>query len=262
MENFAKKELAGVKMSEYSLKRFINRTLKLSPAVQKYRLMRELPSNLSQVVIGLLLSDGGVERPTQTGGARLSVILGISTLPYLTHLYNLLKPLTDSAILHLEVKAKITGKTYTTVRFKTTMLPLFIYYHELFYHTDEKTQRYVKRVPLNIDSLMTPVVLAHLIMGDGNLKKGDNIIRIYTNSFTKPDVERLASAITSKLGIETKAVHDRNDQYMLTINRMQLDRVRELIGPHMHPSMYYKIGLDSCDKSFDYDNITDESKFE
>jgi hypothetical protein len=106
-------------------------------------------------------------------------------------------------------------------------------------------------------------------MGDGNLKKGDNIIRIYTNSFTKPDVERLASAITSKLGIETKAVHDRNDQYMLTINRMQLDKVRELIGPHMHPSMYYKLGLDSTpsinlgsDKSFDYDNITDESKFE
>ena len=274
MENFAKKELAGVKMSEYSLKRFINRTLKLSPAVQKYRLMRELPSYLSQVVIGLLLSDGGVERPTQTGGARLSVKLGISTLPTIPHFNHLLTPLPDSAILHLEVKDKITGKTYTTVRFKTTMLPLFIYYHELFYHTDEKTQRYVKRVPLNIDSLMTPVVLAHLIMGDGNLKKalaapvalgccaGDNIIRIYTNSFTRPDVERLASAITSKLGIETKAVHDRNDQYMLTINRMQLDRVRELIGPHMHPSMYYKLGLDSCDKSFDYDNITDESKFE
>ena len=99
-------------------------------------------------------------------------------------------------------------------------------------------------------------------MGDGNLKKGDNIIRIYTNSFTKLEVEMLASAITSKLGIVTKAVHDRNDQYMLTINRAQLDKVRELIGPHIHPSMSYKLGLDSCAKNFDYTNITDESKFE
>jgi hypothetical protein len=83
-------------------------------------------------------------------------------------------------------------------------------------------------------------------MGDGYLKKGDNIIRIFTNSFTKLDVERLASAITNKLGIETRAVHDRRGQYMLAISRSQLDKVRELISPHMHPSMLYKLGLDSA----------------
>lgn len=262
MENFAKTVLDGVNMSEYSLNRFIKKTLRLDPALQKYRLMRVLPSYLDQVLIGLLLSDGSVERPTPTGGARLSVILGISTLPYLTHLFKLLESLTDSGISHLEVKDKTTGKSYITVRFKTVMLPLFVHYHELFYYIDEKTQRYVKRVPLDIESRMTPVVLAHLIMGDGNFKKGDNIIRIYTNSFTKLEVEMLASAITSKLGIVTKAVHDRNDQYMLTINRAQLDKVRELIGPHIHPSMSYRLGLDSCAKNFDYTNITDESKFE
>lgn len=142
------------------------------------------------------------------------------------------------------------------------MLPLFVYYHNMFYSVDKVTQRYVKRVPENIDSLMTPVVLAHLIMGDGNLKKGDNIIRLYTNSFSKLDVEKLAAAIASKLGIEAKAVHDRNDQYMLTISKAQLPKVRELIGPHMHPSMSYKLGLSSCNKNFNYDNISDESKFE
>lgn len=224
--------------------------------------MSVLPSYLDQVVFGLLLSDGSVERPTRTGGARLSVILGINTLPYLTHLFKLLESLTDSGILHLNVKDKITGKSYTTVRFKTVMLPLFVYYYELFYCNDEVTQRYVKRVPENIASWMTPVVLAHLIMGDGNFKKGENIIRIYTNSFTKLDVEKLASVITSKLGIVTKAVHDRNNQYMLTISRTQLEKVRELIGSHMHPSMSYKLGLSSCNKNFDYNNITDESKFE
>ena len=33
-------------------------------------------------------------------------------------------------------------------------------------------------LPENIDSLMTPVVLAHLIMGDGNLKGGEGIILV------------------------------------------------------------------------------------
>jgi hypothetical protein len=101
-----------------------------------------------------------VERPTKTGGARLSVILGIDTLPYLTHLYKLFEPFTDSGISHIEVKDKRTGKSYTTVRFKTTMLPLFVYYHQMFYIIDEVTQRYAKRVPEKIDSMMTPVVLA------------------------------------------------------------------------------------------------------
>jgi hypothetical protein len=241
----------GGNMSDYSLKRFIKKTLRLDPVLQKYRLMSELPPYLHQVVIGLLLSDGSIERPSLTGGARLSVILGINTLPYLTHLFKLFEPFTDSGIKHLEVKDKKTGKSYTTVRFKTTMLPLFIYYHKLFYVFDASTQdrkKNIKIVPDNIESLMTPVVLANLIMGDGNLKKGDNIIRIYTNSFTKSDVEKLASAITNKLGIISKAVHDRNDQYMLTISKAQLEKVIELVSPHMHPSLRCKLGLSSCDR--------------
>ena len=57
--------------------------------VTHYRLMSIFPPYLHQVAIGLLLSDGSIERPTRTGGARLSVILGINSLPYLLHLYNL-----------------------------------------------------------------------------------------------------------------------------------------------------------------------------
>lgn len=253
MKNIEKLQ-GAVNMSEYSLKRFIKKTLRLDLVLQEYRLASELPSYLSQVIVGLLLSDGSIERPTKTGGARLSVILGIDTLPYLTHLFKLFEPYTDSGVNHIEVKDKTSGKSYTTVRFKTVMLPLLVHYHELFYCNK-------KIVPENIDSLMTPVVLANLIMGDGNLKKGDNIIRIYTNSFTKLEVERLASAITNKLGIETRAVHDRRGQYILVISKSQLDKVRELISPHMHPSMLYKLGLDSCSQIFDYKNVTDGSKF-
>lgn len=62
-------------------------------------------------------------------------------------------------------------------------------------------------------------------MGDGNLKLPDKILRIYTNSFTKQDVELLGSAITEKLDIKTKVVHDRNNQYIITISKNELLKV-------------------------------------
>ena len=70
------------------------------------------------------------------------------------------------------------------IRFKTVSLPLFKFYHELFYKPNSKG-KYIKIIPQNIKQYMDPVVLAHLVMGDENLKPEDNIIRIYTNSFIK-----------------------------------------------------------------------------
>lgn len=102
-------------------------------------------------------------------------------MPYLLHLYNLFEPYIDSGFSISEVYNNKTGKSYDTARFKTGMMPIFVYYHDMFYNYDENAQRYIKRLPENIDSLMTPVVLANLIMGDGNLKGGEGIIRIYTS---------------------------------------------------------------------------------
>jgi hypothetical protein len=48
---------------------------------------------------------------------------------------------------------------------------------------------------------MDPIVLAYLIMGDGNFDKSRNRVRIYTNSYTKKEVENLALAINNKLSI-------------------------------------------------------------
>lgn len=129
------------------------------------------------------------------------------------------------------------------IRFKTVSLPLFKFYHELFYKPNFKG-RYIKSIPQNIEQYLNPLVLAHLIMGDGNLKPKDNIIRIYTNSYTKEEVEVLALAITKKLNILTQVFHDRREQYIITISKNQLIKVRELLKPDMHLSMYYKLGIE------------------
>jgi len=90
---------------------------------------------------------------------------------------------------------------------------------------------------------MTPVVLAFLLMSDGNFDKNRNRIRIYTNNFTKSETHLLAKSIEDNLKIVTAVLYDRKDQYIITIGAKQFVLLRQLVNPHLHPSMLYRIGL-------------------
>ena len=90
---------------------------------------------------------------------------------------------------------------------------------------------------------MDPIVLAYLIMTDGNFDKGRNRVRIYTNSFKKEEVENLALAINNKLGIYAGVLHDRKDQWIITIGAKNLSLLRETVSPYFHNSMLYRIGI-------------------
>jgi hypothetical protein len=72
--------------------------------------------------------------------------------------------------------------------------------------------KFKKIVPNEILDLMNPIVLAYLIMTDGNYDKSRNRIRIYTNSYTKQEVEFLQKSISMKIGLYVGILHDRKDQ--------------------------------------------------
>ena len=121
------------------------------------------------------------------------------------------------------VTLKVRDKTYTNYRLKTATLSLFNQYHDMFYNWNPEKGKYIKIVPKNISEFMDPIVLAYLIMSDGNFDKNRNRVRIFTNSFTKEEVQILADAINAKLGIYVGVLHDRKDQWILTIGAKQLD---------------------------------------
>jgi hypothetical protein len=116
-------------------------------------------------------------------------------------------------------------------------------------------------VPLELKYNFNAISMAHLIMGDGNYLSERNIIRIYTNSFTKENVDFLSNIIYSNLYIKNKVIHDRNNQYIIIIiEKEYINYTREIILPYMHPSMLYKLGLKEDNISFnkfDYFNIID-----
>jgi hypothetical protein len=140
---------------------------------------------------------------------------------------------------------KIKGKTnnYINYRLKTKSLPIFVIYYNMFYKLNENLNKHVKIVPLNIIEHLDPIVLAYLIMTDGNFDKGRNRVRIYTNSYSKEEVQRLALAINDKFNIYSGVLHDRNNQWILTIGAKNLTNLRNIVSEHFHPSMKYRIGL-------------------
>ena len=78
---------------------------------------------------------------------------------------------------------------------------LLLYYYYIFYKKNIITYKWQKRVSLELKSNFNTVSLAHLIKGDGNYLSNRNIIRIYTNSFTKDDVILLSNIINDNLNI-------------------------------------------------------------
>ena len=65
-----------------------------------------MPSYLIQVLIGLLLSDGSLEKSSPTSTTRLSVMFGSLHISYLFHLLGLFEPYTGSPIITIDVYNK------------------------------------------------------------------------------------------------------------------------------------------------------------
>lgn len=169
-----------------------------------------LPIELNSILIGIMLGDGGMYRSSLTANARLEMSFGEKYKSFAENLGIIFKDYMSNPVKSIKIKGK--DKIYINYRLKTVSSPIFNQYFEMFYKLNSDSQKYIKKVPINIIDLINPIVLAYLIMTDGNFDKNRKRIRIYTNSFQKDEVQNLALAINDKLGIYTGVLHDRKDQ--------------------------------------------------
>ena len=190
-----------------------------------------LPNNLNDILIGLMLGDGHIYKTSPTSNSRFEMSFGKDRELFADWVGGLFRVYSNTGVRRILVNKSLFNPVFN-YRFKTRSLPIFNYYHDLFYLKNNETWKYYKVVPSNIKDFINPVVLAYLIMSDGNFDKSINRVRIYTNSYSKQDVERIASAIQSNLNIYVGVLHDRKDQWILTIGAQQLDELRNLVSPH------------------------------
>lgn len=132
------------------------------------------------------------------------------------------------------------------------------YYAHLFL-VKEVNGLYVKKIPSNIEELLTPCALGSLINDDGqSFKRGG--LALCTDNYTLEDTLILKKTLENKFGlicsIHTKENKKRNIvnlnlnpnfvskiYYRIYISSKSLSVLRSLVIDYVHSSMYYKLKI-------------------
>ena len=187
------------------------------------------------VIIGLLLSDGWLIFASKTNkNARLGFKQSLSHPGYVWFVFNILSHYCSSyPRLTTGVRA---GKRYYGLEFLTRSMPCMSVLHSLFY------PKGIKVIPQNIYNMLTPVALAHLIMGDGSALSHGLII--CTNSYSLEDIVRLMNVLMIRYRLECTITLKRQNkkiEYMIYIRQTSMPSLFNIVSPYMHPSMLYKL---------------------
>jgi len=109
--------------------------------------------------------------------------------------------------------------------FRTRSLPCFNEFYSLFYINK------VKIIPEDIYNLLSPVALAHLIMGDGSSREFG--LEICTDCYSVKDVVRLMNVLIIRYNLECTLHYHRPTQPRIYIRQRSMPLLRELVRPHM-----------------------------
>ena len=207
----------------------------------KLKYSNAVPSWFDEIICGLILGDGNLR--VNGNHAQLSVQQVHPEI--VNNLWN------HCFSLHLVIKpvnTLVRGSKQVVYYFQTLTLPYFTRIQFNWYSViNGKT---IKTLPDNVTALLTPLALAHWVMGDGSFDGyggGIGRVTLFTNNFTHAEVGHLRNILQSKYGIESAirlTKHsDPNRGHAIRVPAKSLNTLRSLCVPHMYPSLIYKLGL-------------------
>lgn len=173
--------------------------------------MVKLPINVRGVIIGLILSDGWIRFSTSASkNALLGFKQSLAHSEYVWFVFNLLSHYCSS---YPYIKRSIIkGKGHYGLEFYTRSMPCFTELYYLFYPNK------VKIIPKDIYNMLTPVALAHLIMGDGSyVSKG---ILLCTDSYFIQDVVRLMNVLIIRYDLKCTLHKVNNRSYRIYLETL------------------------------------------
>jgi hypothetical protein len=189
------------------------------------------------VIVGLLLSDGWLTFASKTNkSARLGFAQSGDHSKYLWFVFFSLAHYCSSSPT-IRNRTRFDKQTIE-LQFLTRSLPCFTELHSLFYSNG------VKLIPDNIYNLLSPVVLAHWIMGDGVPYKSGGI-SLCTDSYSAAlwAAVRLINVLIIRYDLKCTIHTHRPGQYRIHISKKSVESLKIIVIPHMIPSMLYKIHL-------------------
>lgn len=197
------------------------------------------PHNLDviSVIIGCLLGDAYSNRRSGEG-IRIFFRQSIKHKEYLFWLYEFfyvrgytsnLKPRKYTRIINYR------DNVYYGYEFNTFTFRSLNWIHDLFY---KKGSKVISPV---LSKYFTPLALAVWIMNDGCWAGSG--IRITTNSYTLKQVTILLHILQDKYKLDVYIQYIYTYKYSIYIKKNSIDKLKSIILPYIHKSMYYKLGI-------------------
>lgn len=203
------------------------------------RNMIKLAPTPYSIIVGLLLSDGWLTLSTDKSlNARLGFKQSLDKCSYVLFVFNQLSHYCTS-VPSLTTSTR-AGKLSYGLQFFSRSLPCFTELYSLFYPNKTKV------IPANIYDLLTPVALAHLIMGDGEARTAGLVL--CTNSFSVQDVVRLMNVLNIRYGLECLLrlkKQNKKIEYLIYVRQSSMPILRSIVTPYLHPSMHYKLKIET-----------------
>ena len=230
--------------------RFFRKTVPLVP----------LPDILKDAIIGELLGDGhlrfnkkGVDgKPKPNTNAQLAMT--VKSKEYVEYLWKkVYKPICSNTPPHPWPNPK-TGKPVTQYHFASRALASLSEIHFQWYNWSNGLNKFIKIVPLNIAELLTPIGLAHWLMGDGYWDNTSKTVCICTDNFTLSEVELLIKVLETKFNllasVQRRVKSNKEICWRIRFSRKSknLDTLISLVKPYFITSMLYKLNLSYYNK--------------
>nr|YP_010879575.1 hypothetical protein QU373_mgp08 [Heterobasidion occidentale]WHL55345.1 hypothetical protein [Heterobasidion occidentale] len=172
-------------------------------------------------------------------GSRFTFYQQINNGEYLLWLHQKISTLgySNSELPEINIIKEINGKISYKYKFKTYTYSSFNWIYDDFYPNNRKI------IPTNIDKYLSPIALSYWIMADASLYKNRGL-KFNSNHFTLKEIKILSSVLEKKYTINTSIYKTGIiNQYSLYIPKSNLDLLRKIIKPYIHPTMIYKIIL-------------------
>ena len=204
-----------------------------SKVVEEYKSGLSLNKRQKEILIGLILGDGHLERLYTPTLGRLKVEHSYKQKDYVDWIYSKFSNWVRSKPKLRIVKA--WGKLRTNYGFSTYGHQILGKFQERFY------ERKKKIVPNDLEKDITPLGLAIWYMDDGSIKSRKHKgLFLNTQGFREDDVKRLQEVLKVKFGISSTTRKDKNGKQIYLGGRSG-EKFIALIKPHIISSMKYKI---------------------
>jgi len=194
---------------------------------------RNLTHRQQKLLIGILLGDGCLEK--NGNNVRLRIEHGVSQREYLQWKYEEFRSLSPSPPRLVIQKDRRRGKIYKKWHFSTYSLPeLTSIWRRWYSHGRKKLPEDI------INEFCSPLSLAVWIMDDGYRRNDCRAMRINCEAFTMAEQKVLQKCLKRNFQL-VSSLHKKGKFWNIYIPASEFKKLVELIKPHLHQSMVYKV---------------------